>query len=292
MHHRVRKAVFPVGGLGTRFLPATKTVPKEMLPVVDKPLIHYAVEEALAAGIEEFIFVTSRGKHALEDYFDRAYEIEAVLQQRNKAQELAQINQLNLLPGQVSYVRQMDALGLGHAIWCARKLLHNEAFAVILPDDLILGETPCIGELLALHEQTKGIVVAAIEVSRTHTQRYGILDVQEDDGKTINIRGMVEKPKPENAPSNLSITGRYILTPAVFPYLETQQKGSGGEIQLTDAIAQLIGQVPVHGLRFSGNRFDCGDKTGFLAANIAVALTRSDMQTEIRSLLTGLLNSP
>ncbi|WP_142848296.1 UTP--glucose-1-phosphate uridylyltransferase GalU [Telmatospirillum sp. J64-1] len=278
---RVRKAVFPVGGMGTRFLPATKAMPKEMLPVVDKPLIQYAVEEAAAAGIEHFIFVTGRGKTALEDHFDHAPDLERTLSERGKFKEIEMVTSWMPKSGQVSYTRQTEPLGLGHAVWCARDLVENEPFAVILPDDLILSKTPCLRQMVDLHTEVGGNVVAVIDVPREHVKRYGILDVEHDNGRIARAKGLIEKPDPETAPSTLSITGRYILHPRVFEFLDKQQKGAGNEIQLTDAIAQTIGGVPFHGLRFEGTRYDCGDKVGWLSANIAFALAREDMHDQV-----------
>jgi UTP--glucose-1-phosphate uridylyltransferase len=282
---KVRKAVFPVGGLGTRFLPATKAMPKEMLPVVDKPLIQYAVEEALAAGIEEIIFVTGRGKAAIEDFFDYSFELRQVLSERGKAAELQAINFPVLEPGRVAYTRQQDPLGLGHAVWCARELVGDEPFAVLLADDLVMAKKPCLSQMIEIYEETGGNVVAVMDVPREHTSRYGILDIESDDGRLASIRGLVEKPKPEDAPSTLSIIGRYILLPEVFGYLEEKKRGSGGEIQLTDSMARMIGEAPFHGLRFEGTRFDCGDKAGFFEANVAFALARPDLAPQIKKIL-------
>lgn len=285
MAQRVRKAVFPVAGLGTRFLPATKAMPKEMLTVVDKPLIQYGLEEARAAGIEHFIFVTSRGKTLIEDHFDAQPELETTLEARGKAKELEAVRDCNYTSGAISVVRQHEALGLGHAVWCARELVGDEPFAVLLPDDLILADKPCLRQMIEVHEKVGGNVVAVMDVPREHTSRYGILDVEADDGRIARARGLVEKPKPEDAPSTLSITGRYVLDPAVFEHLDRQQKGAGGEIQLTDAMAATIATVPFHGYRFEGRRFDCGDKLGYLQANIAYALRRETL----REGLTGFL---
>ncbi len=278
MAKRVRKAVFPVAGLGTRFLPATKAMPKEMLTVVDKPLIQYGLEEARAAGVEHFIFVTSRGKTLIEDHFDAQPDLENTLEARGKARELAAVRDCNYTSGTISVVRQHEALGLGHAVWCARELVGDEPFAVLLPDDLILADTPCLQQMIAVHEQVGGNVVAVMDVPRQHTSRYGILDVDADDGRIARAKGLVEKPAPEKAPSTLSITGRYVLDPAVFEHLDRQQHGAGGEIQLTDAIAATIPDIPFHGYRFEGRRFDCGDKQGFLQANIAYALQREALR--------------
>jgi UTP--glucose-1-phosphate uridylyltransferase len=281
----VRKAVFPVAGLGTRFLPATKAIPKEMLTVVDKPLIQYAFEEAAAAGIEEFIFVTGRGKQALEDHFDLAFELKATLEARGKSLELDQI--LGFLPpaGAVKYVRQTQALGLGHAIWCARDMIGDEPFAILSPDDLVLSNTPCLKQLVDAHGRTGGNVVAVMDVPRDQTARYGIVSSPDPGADLVEIDGLVEKPDPEVAPSTLSIIGRYVLDAAVFPHLDRHETGAGGEIQLTDAMAKLIGSRPFHGLRFEGERFDCGTKQGWLAANMAFALTRPDMADAARAIV-------
>jgi UTP--glucose-1-phosphate uridylyltransferase len=273
----LRKAIFPVGGLGTRFLPATKAMPKEMLPVVDKPLIQYAVEEARAAGIEEFIFVTGRGKQTIEDHFDYSYELHKSLEQRGKAAELAEIESLLPAPGQVAYIRQQEPLGLGHAVWCARRLIGDEPFAVLLADDLVLSETPCLQQMAEAYRELGGNLVAVMDVPRSETARYGVLDVVEDDGRVARAKGLVEKPAPEVAPSTLSIIGRYILQPEVFEELGRQERGAGGEIQLTDAMARTFDRVEFRGLRFAGRRFDCGSKAGFLEANIAFALARDDL---------------
>jgi UTP--glucose-1-phosphate uridylyltransferase len=282
MARRVRKAVFPVGGMGTRFLPATKAMPKEMLPVVDKPLIQYAVEEAAAAGIEHFIFVTGRGKNAIEDHFDHAPDLERTLAERGKHDLVAAVTSWLPKSGRVSYTRQQEPLGLGHAVLCARDLVEDEPFAVLLPDDLILSKTPCLKQMAAVHTEVGGHVVAISEVPRDQTNRYGILDVTSDNGRLAEAQGLVEKPPPETAPSTLSIIGRYILHPAIFEHLGRMEKGAGGEIQLTDAISQTIGMVPFHGLRFEGIRYDCGDKVGWLKANVAFALARDDISTAFR----------
>jgi UTP--glucose-1-phosphate uridylyltransferase len=285
MTTKVRKAVFPVGGMGTRFLPATKAMPKEMLPVVDKPLIQYAVEEALAAGIEDFIFVTGRGKSAIEDHFDHSFELQVVLSERGKTQELDAVTGPILKPGQVSYTRQQEPLGLGHAVWCARALVGDEPFAVVLADDLVLADVPCLRQMTDVHAETGGNIVAVMDVPREHTDRYGVLDVGAEKGPLAEVRGLVEKPPPDQAPSTLSVIGRYILQPEIFAILEDQERGAGNEIQLTDAMARMIGRMPFHGLRFEGRRFDCGDKAGFLEANIAYALARDDLGAEVRALL-------
>ncbi len=274
-----------MGGLGTRFLPATKAMPKEMLPVVDKPLIQYAVEEAAAAGIEDFIFVTGRAKQAIEDHFDISVELEQTLAARGAGDRLAEIKALRPGAGRIAYTRQGEPLGLGHAVWCARELVGDEPFAVLLADDLVLARKPCLRQLLDVHEETGGNVVAVMDVPRAHTSRYGILDIASDDGRLASVRGLVEKPKPEVAPSTLSIIGRYILLPEVFDHLGRAQAGAGGEIQLTDAMARMIGGAPFHGLRFEGRRFDCGDKLGFFEANVAFALERGDLAEGVQRIL-------
>jgi UTP--glucose-1-phosphate uridylyltransferase len=282
---KLRKAVLPVAGLGTRFLPATKALAKEMLPVVDKPLIQYAVEEARAAGIEQFCFITGRGKTALVDHFDIAYELEATLRQRDRTETLAELEAMRIQPGSLLSVRQQEPHGLGHAIWCARAFIDNEPFAVLLPDDLILSDTPCMKQLADIHEQTGGNVVAVVDVPREHTARYGILKTGADDGRMVEVQGLVEKPAPDVAPSTLSIIGRYILLPEIMGHLETLERGAGNEIQLTDGMAKLIGNQPFHGLRYEGKRFDCGDKIGFIEAQIAFALKRPDLADAVRAFL-------
>jgi len=290
MTARVRKAVFPVAGLGTRFLPATKVIAKEMLPVVDKPLIQYAVEEAIASGIEYFIFVTGRGKSVLVDHFDHAPELEALLEDRGKGEVLKSLLASMPEPGRVFSVRQQVPLGLGHAVWCARANVGNEPFAVLLPDELLMSEPPCLKQLIDVHAEKGGNLVAVTEVPDDHTNRYGILDVESDDGRVAKASGMVEKPEPENAPSRLANIGRYILDPSVFDHLDKQQTGSGGEIQLTDAIDATTDSVPFHGVRFEGDRFDCGDKVGFLAANVAFALKRPNMAERVRDAMKDVLS--
>jgi len=282
---RVRKAVFPVGGLGTRFLPATKAMPKEMLTVVDKPLIHYAVEEAQAAGIEEFIFVTGRGKTAIEDHFDHSYELNDTLAARGRRDAIEAVEAWLPGPGRVAYTRQQRLLGLGHAVWCARNLVGDEPFAVLLADDLILSERPCLGDLVATHERTGGNVVSVTDVPREETGRYGILDPGAEADGVVEVRGLIEKPAPEVAPSTLSIIGRYVLLPEVFAHLDRQKAGAGGEIQLTDALAAMLGTRPFHGVRIAGRRFDCGGKTGFIQANVAFALARPDLRAEVAAFL-------
>lgn len=285
MAKKVRKAVFPVGGLGTRFLPATKALPKEMLPVVDKPLIQYAVEEAAAAGIEEFVFVTGRGKHAIEDHFDVSYELDQTLSARGRTELVDSIRNWMPDPGQIAYTRQTEPLGLGHAVWCARHYIGDEPFAVLLADDLVMADEPCLKQLIDAYDQTQGNVVAVMDVPPEHTDRYGILDVKDDVGKLATVKGLVEKPPPEEAPSTLSIIGRYVLLPEVFDHLAEKQAGAGGEIQLTDAMAKMVGKAPFSGLRFAGKRFDCGDKVGFLEANLAFALKREDMGAAVKQVI-------
>ncbi|HEX6978485.1 MAG TPA: UTP--glucose-1-phosphate uridylyltransferase GalU [Alphaproteobacteria bacterium] len=282
---RVRKAIFPVGGLGTRFLPATKAMPKEMLPVVDKPLIQYALEEAQAAGIEEFIFVTGRDKTAIEDHFDHSFELEHTLEARGKLKELEALRRWVPKPGNIAYTRQQEPLGLGHAVWCARQLVGDEPFAVLLADDLILSTTPCLKQMIDVYPEVRGNMVAVMDVPREHVSRYGIIEAGRDDGRLVQVKGMVEKPAPDKAPSTLAVIGRYILEPAVFAHLDRQNRGAGGEIQLTDAMATLIGRSPFHGYRFEGRRFDCGDKVGFFEANLAFALAREDIGADVREIL-------
>ena len=286
MSKTVRKAVFPVGGLGTRFLPATKAMPKEMLPVVDKPLIQYAVDEAAAAGIEEFIFVTGRGKTAIEDHFDRSVELETTLAARGKKDLLNA--SVDMIPenGRVIYTRQGEPLGLGHAVWCAKELVGQEPFAVLLADDLIQSDVPVMRQMVDAYPRAGGgNLVAVMEVARAHTKRYGVLSVAEENGSLVRADGMVEKPAPAEAPSTLCAIGRYILDPEIFERLETTETGAGGEVQLTDAIAAMIGPKPFHGYRFGGKRFDCGDKVGFFDASIAFALDRDDLAADVREVL-------
>jgi len=288
MANRVRKAIFPVGGMGTRFLPATKAMPKEMLPVVDRPLIQYAVDEARAAGIEQFIFVTGRGKSAIEDHFDHSIELENLLAARHKSDILDDLRETLLPPGDIAYVRQQEPLGLGHAVWCARNLVGNEPFAVLLADDLIQSDTPCLKQMVDVFTETGGNVIAAMEVPDAHTSRYGIIDAGGAKGDVRPVQALVEKPAPGTAPSNLAVIGRYILTPDVFDELSRQETGAGREIQLTDAMARLIGRQPFHGLAFEGQRFDCGDKLGFLEANIAFAMARDDLGEGTREMIRRL----
>jgi len=290
MAQRVRKAVLPVAGLGTRFLPATKAMPKEMLTVVDRPLIQYAIEECLAAGIEEFVFVTGRNKGALEDHFDSAYELEATLKQRgNKAAELKQTQDATIKAGNAIFTRQQQPLGLGHAVWCAREWVGREPFAVLLPDEVTIDTPSCTAQLVAAHEKTGGNVVAVMEVPREQTKSYGIAAVKAEKDGLAEITGMVEKPKPAEAPSTLALIGRYVLLPEVFDHLDKHETGAGGEIQLTDAMARMVGNRPFHALRYAGQRYDCGNRLGFLEANIAIALHRDDTRAETRALLGRLL---
>ncbi|GAB29957.1 UTP--glucose-1-phosphate uridylyltransferase [Acetobacter pasteurianus] len=283
----LRKAVLPVAGLGTRFLPATKAMPKEMLPVVDRPLIQYAIDEAREAGIEEFCLITGRGKDSLIDYFDIAYELEDTLRERNKIDCLKALEPSSIEAGSLIAVRQQEPLGLGHAIWCARSFIGDDPFAILLPDDIVQAASGkgCLKQLADAYNETGGSVVAVTEVPREQTNRYGILDTGKDDGRLVEVKGLVEKPKPEDAPSNLSIIGRYVLTPEVMPYLSKLEKGAGGEVQLTDAMAKTIGQVPFHGLRYEGTRYDCGNKLGFLEAQVAFALERPDLADGVKEFL-------
>lgn len=281
----LRKAVMPVAGLGTRFLPATKTVAKELLPVVDRPLIQYAVDEARAAGIEQFCFVTGRGKTAIVEQFDLAYELEATLRERGKLKELEELHAQALPPGSVLTTRQQVPLGLGHAIWCARHFIGDEPFAILLPDDLMMCDVSCTKQLADAYHETGGNVVAVEEVPMERVSKYGVLDIAEDKGRLVSVKGLVEKPKPEVAPSNLTVIGRYVLMPEVIGHLAKHEKGAGGEIQLTDGMARLIGRQPFHGLRYEGRRFDCGDKLGFLEAQLAFALQRPELAEGVRAFL-------
>jgi UTP--glucose-1-phosphate uridylyltransferase len=286
----LRKAVLPVAGLGTRFLPATKATAKEMLPVVDKPLIQYAIEEARDAGIEQFCMITGRGKTALVEHFDVAFELEYTLRERNKSEALELLNAASVEPGSITTVRQQVPLGLGHAIWCARAFIGDDPFAIILPDDLVLADTPCLTQLADAYRETGGNVVAVTEVPREQTNRYGILKVGKTEGNLVEITGLVEKPSPDKAPSNLSIIGRYILMPEVIAELARMERGAGNEVQLTDGMARLIGRQPFHGLLYEGRRFDCGDKIGFLEAQIAFALKRPELADAVRGFLKSYVN--
>ncbi len=279
----LRKAVFPVGGLGTRFLPATKAMPKEMLPVVDRPLIQYAVDEAIEAGIEQMIFVTGRGKSAIEDHFDIAYELETTMIARGKSLDL--LHQTRLAPGAVAYVRQQEPMGLGHAVWCARDIVGDEPFAIFLADELMAGTPGCMKQMVDAYNRVGGNIVCGFEVPEDETDRYGVIDPGAENGALVEVKGLVEKPARGTAPSQLMIPGRYILQPEVMDILATQGKGAGGEIQLTDAMAQLIGRQPFHAYRFSGTRHDCGDKAGFVQATIALALQHAEIGPKVRSFL-------
>jgi UTP--glucose-1-phosphate uridylyltransferase len=289
MKRKVTKAVFPVAGLGTRFLPATKSIPKEIMTLVDRPLIQYAIDEARAAGIKEFIFVTSRGKSALEDYFDHAPELESTLRKKGKRDILKALKNTNMESGAIAYIRQHRALGLGHAVWCARRLIGDEPFAVILPDDVIAAEKPCLQQMVEAHSETGGCMVAAMEVPPEKASSYGILDVRDDLGALVSVNGMVEKPEQEEAPSNLAVIGRYILTPQVLKNLHRIKQGAGGEIQLTDAIAQEINEDrDVFGYRFRGQRYDCGSKAGYLQATVAFGLAREELHDEFSDYLDAM----
>jgi len=292
MKRKVSKAIFPVAGLGTRFLPATKSIPKEIMSLVDRPLIQYAIDEARAAGIQEFIFVTSRGKGALEDYFDGAPQIEAALRRKNKRDLLRLLKSSTMDSGEIAYIRQRDALGLGHAVWCARRLIANEPFAVILPDDVIAAEKPCLQQMVEAYAETGGNMVAAMEVPAEKASAYGVLDVKDDMGSLVSVKGMVEKPAEGSAPSNLAVIGRYILTPRILRNLSNIDAGKGGEIQLTDAIAaEIASSDNVYGLRFKGQRFDCGSKAGFLQATVAFGLAREDLRDEFSAFLDEMMAS-
>jgi UTP--glucose-1-phosphate uridylyltransferase len=292
MTHKVTKAIFPVAGLGTRFLPATKSVPKEIMTLVDRPLIQYAIDEARAAGIEEFIFVTSRGKSALEDYFDHSPALQAELEAKGKTKLLEILKNTDMDSGAIAYLRQHRALGLGHAVWCARRLIADEPFAVILPDDVIAAEKPCLQQMVEAYAETGGSMVAAMEVPPGKVSAYGVLDVARDMGSVVSVKGMVEKPAPEAAPSNLAVIGRYILSPHVLANLDRQEAGAGGEIQLTDAIAAEIAQGRnVWGLRFRGERFDCGSKAGFLQATVSFGLARDDLRDDLMEFLQTVTSS-
>ncbi|MFO1170992.1 MAG: UTP--glucose-1-phosphate uridylyltransferase GalU [Hyphomicrobiaceae bacterium] len=287
---RIRKAVFPVAGLGTRFLPATKAVPKEMLTVVDRPVIQIVVDEAREAGIEHFIFVTGRNKAVIEDHFDKQIELEATLKARGKQDELEMLNELLPLPGTLSFTRQQEPLGLGHAVWCARDIVGNEPFALLLPDMLHHAATPCLGDMIKAYGETGGSHIAVAPVPEAETHKYGIVGVEDASAKVSRITQMVEKPAKGTAPSNLHITGRYILDPGIFSLLESQQRGAGGEIQLTDAMIRMAGDGhPFHAVRFDGRIYDSGSKLGFLLANVAYALERSDLGPELKRELARLV---
>ncbi len=289
MPQRVRKAVLPVAGLGTRFLPATKVIPKEMIPVIDKPVVQYAIEEARAAGIEEFIFVTADGKESIANHFSVHPVLESMLAEKKKFAELKIVQDTTLPSANLHMVKQHDPLGLGHAVWCAWQLIGDEPFAVILPDDMVLSGVPCLKQLIDAHAQVGGHVVAVENVARDQTNRYGILDVQSEDGRLAKAKGLVEKPDPAKAPSTLAIIGRYILDPIVFKELDKRTKGAGNEIQLTDALNRTIGAVPFHGLKFDGKRYDCGTRVGFIEANVAFGLAHPELVDRLRPIIERLL---
>ncbi|KZY30197.1 UTP--glucose-1-phosphate uridylyltransferase [Roseovarius sp. HI0049] len=292
MRSKVSKAIFPVAGLGTRFLPATKSVPKEIMTLVDRPLVQYAIDEARAAGIKEFIFVTSRGKSALEDYFDNAPQLEQQLRKAGKTELLEILKSTDMDSGEIAYMRQAKPLGLGHAVWCARRLIGNEPFAVVLPDDIIAAEKPCLAQMVEAFEETQGNIVAAMEVPEDKAGAYGVLDVKEDMGRIVSTKGLVEKPGPGEAPSNLAVIGRYILTPKVLSKLNKKRTGRGGEIQLTDAIADAREDgEEVYGFRFEGQRYDCGSKAGYLQATVAFALARPDLRDDLWSYLNEVVHA-
>jgi UTP--glucose-1-phosphate uridylyltransferase len=290
MTQRVRTAIFPVAGLGTRFLPATKSIPKELLPIVDRPLIQYAVDEARAAGIDNFVFVTGRGKGAIEDHFDKSYELEETLAARGKTQDLEELRRLRPGPGQLAYVRQMEPLGLGHAVWCARHIVGDEPFAVLLADELILADPPALASMIEIHERTGGNVVLVDEIPNEATGQYGIIEPGPKSGSAMEVVSMVEKPDPSVAPSNLAIIGRYVLTAPIMEILETTGEGAGGEIQLTDALAASIESRPFHAVQLDGTRYDCGSKLGFIEATIKLALEREDLRADVQQLVNSLAN--
>ena len=288
---KIKKAVFPVAGLGTRFLPATKASPKEMLPLIDKPLVQYVVEEAVAAGIEQVLFVTGRGKRAIEDHFDISFELESILREKGKEDEFKEVRDIAEMMS-IFYVRQRQALGLGHAILCAREFVGNEPFAVLLGDDIIDGEKPCLGQLLDVYEKYRGSVLALEQVPLENISSYGCVEATEMSDRIYQVTNLVEKPKKEDAPSDLAIIGRYVLTPEIFPILERQEPGKGGEIQLTDAILTLSRQEPIYGCRFEGTRHDCGDKLGFLKATVDMALKRKELGKGLEEYLRARLGCP
>jgi len=283
----VRKAIFPVAGLGTRFLPATKAIPKEMLPIIDRPLIQYAVDEAREAGIEQLVFVTGRGKTAIVEHFDTAYELEDTMSERGKSLDVLEPTRIQ--PGNLVAVRQQVPLGLGHAIWCARAIIGDEPFAIFLPDELMIGAPGCMKQMVEAYNKVGGNVISVLEVPHDEVSSYGVIAPGRQDGNLTEVMGLVEKPRKEDAPSNLIISGRYILQPEVLQVLETQGKGAGGEIQLTDAMARMIGHQPFHAVTFAGKRYDCGSKTGFVEATLALALERPDMADEVRAMARRLL---
>ncbi|MEW9854584.1 UTP--glucose-1-phosphate uridylyltransferase GalU [Novosphingobium sp. M1R2S20] len=285
----VRKAVFPVAGLGTRFLPATKAIPKELLPIVDRPLIQYAVDEAREAGIEEFVFVTGRGKTAIVEHFDVAYELEATMRERGKS--LDPLEPTRMQPGNLTTVRQQVPMGLGHAVWCARAVVGNDPFAIFLPDELMYGSPGCMAQMVEAYNEVGGNLISVLEVPKEEVSSYGVIAPGASKGALTEVRGLVEKPKVEEAPSNLIVSGRYILQPEVMDLLATQGKGAGGEIQLTDSMAKLIDTQPFHAVTFKGRRFDCGSKLGFVEATLAIALDRKDMGSDVRNIAEKLLKS-
>jgi UTP--glucose-1-phosphate uridylyltransferase len=287
MRRPIRKAVFPVAGLGTRFLPATKAIPKELLPVVDRPLIQYAVDEAREAGIEQMIFVTGRGKTAIVEHFDVAYELETTMSERGK--NLAVLEPTRFTPGEIITVRQQVPMGLGHAIWCARAIVGDEPFAIFLPDELMIGSPGCMKQMVDAYQDVGGNLISVLEVPHEEVSSYGVIDPGTSNGALTEVRGLVEKPPVDQAPSNKIISGRYILQPEVMRTLEGQEKGAGGEIQLTDAMARMIGQQPFHAVTFAGRRYDCGSKLGFVEATLALALEREDMGAEVRAMAERLL---
>ncbi len=289
MMKRIRKAIFPVAGLGTRFLPATKAMPKEMLTVVDRPVIQHVVDEARAAGIEHLIFVTGRNKHVIEDHFDRQFELEATLRARGKLSELASLEADTPPAGATSFTRQQEPLGLGHAVWCAREIVGDEPFALLLPDMLHLGARPCLAEMIEAYEAKKGNIIGVYPVADDETHQYGIVDVGGSTGKVSKIKAMVEKPRQGTAPSNLAISGRYILQPSIFDLLEKQERGAGGEIQLTDSMLELASREDFHAVRFDGRVYDTGSKLGFLSANVAYAMMREDIAPEFRKAIGEIL---
>ncbi len=287
-HKPIKKAVFPVAGLGTRFLPATKAIPKELLPIVDRPLIQYAVDEAREAGIEQIIFVTGRGKTAIVEHFDVAYELESTMSERGK--DMSVLDPTRATPGDIITVRQQVPLGLGHAIWCARAIVGDEPFAILLPDELMIGKPGCMKQMVEAYNEVGGNLISVLEVPEDEVSSYGVIAPGAQVSDTLTeVTGLVEKPKREDAPSNKIISGRYILQPEVMRVLESQEKGAGGEIQLTDAMARMIGNQPFHAVTFAGNRYDCGSKTGFVEATLALALAREDMGAEVRAIAERLL---
>ncbi len=283
----IKKAVFPVAGMGTRFLPATKVMPKELFPIVDRPLLQYAVDEALEAGIEQMIFVNGRGKGMIEDHFDMAYELERTMADRSKDRSV--LDGTRLRPGDCVFVRQQEPLGLGHAIWCARDIIGDEPFAIFLPDEFMVGDPGCMAQMVKAYEKLGGNIVCALEIPIEDTPSYGVIDPGKRDGPITEVKGLVEKPAAGTAPSNLILPGRYILQPEVMRILETQEAGAGGEIQLTDAMAQMIGQQPFHGMTFDGKRYDCGSKQGYVEANLALALAHPEIGSDIRAMAEKLL---